>query len=615
MANLPVEERVRRIERYVDSKRLIRYTTKFYLHRPSSSGKRCPCCDSTKAELYEVRDDLDLLVNPVGNAKQRNRRFYHEAKDKKKWLRLAKDAKHVKIPLRCTEKGMEFILSDIPISFASGAARSTKSMHGLYKFAREWLKRGGPNAKFLLMGPTVDLTHVLMGKLIRGEQVDGRFSPPVIPSSCVISYPKNKLNKVIEMNDGSKFHLQHAKAKDTEKAIKAISAQYVIMTEASEVPDPAIYSQLHNRLVDADGGMVIDSTFREEDSWLVTDCYHFCREEEERFEREMYEYKQGKSKKPPRRQLAKHTHFTPMDNPWLSDEQIEEWQIKIKRNPIAYKREFLGQPASDKGLLWKEVFNDTTRPSILFDMAGFDMSEVQGDVYGKMGSYPDITKRATRRIKGFSRHSFDYLIGMDANKRPWSGVMATVVGDPDDPKTWILCILDVLQVWDSDAELAKGKLKKIHKGIFCNQGIVIDANCFSPEHSKAMGHTKFDSSAVVFQQAGFTMDAPDRTKNRKFMNPPRYGSIALTKRLFREGRIRINHQRCKSLVTALENQTENPKEAGTHFVETGKRSEVYAGLTDSLRYLVWALFASEEMKIKKGPTKPINLRELSKTSD
>ena len=56
---------IKRLDRRLQSAQNVCVTTRFYIHGKNVTGDPCMCCDSKEATVIEIKEDLQLLIDPI----------------------------------------------------------------------------------------------------------------------------------------------------------------------------------------------------------------------------------------------------------------------------------------------------------------------------------------------------------------------------------------------------------------------------------------------------------------------------------------------------------------------------------------------------------------------
>ena len=564
-------EQLSRLQTRIEQRRPVVVTSKIYVHDKNPLKIPCICCGSVEATAVDVRDDLQLLIDPV----RQQRKLRRDAQDPKEWDRRAKHANHYELKLRCTRQGLKILLDTRTRTIGlTGSARAGKTELSLSWLARQWMIRGGRGTYFWIIGPKMADAHGLMNKLIFGEGADqGRWSPPTLPTkgeqhtpALCSAWPQGErtTDQIIYMVDGSKIELKYAAQKNLR--MKSISA--CIFSEAAEVKDNAVYSQLIGRLTDTRGQMLIESTPKETNHWTIKELQKKAIDDAEAV-------KAGKKT----HVLVVHDIFLAPDNPWLTQQAIDEWEEMLV-DPIMKKREFYGMPASGENQLWADTWNAAAKKNLLYDNELYDL--------GMMGMN-DITEGVCYKI-GF-RKKHDFIIGQDINVYPCSSVICKVAGILNNPATWNLIVMKVFDNSGVTADVHASRLKRYRDGIFKDGAIIIDASaCMQNPHAAHTGGLNVSSVAVLFEQTNFEVLPP-----KGDMDSPKHPGIAdsviVCKRIMRANRMKIERTRCWKLTSALEEQL--TKDGRTAYKPPGSAHDRLSSTADCLRYVCWRVYGKE----------------------
>ena len=568
------KEQIKYLQDAIARRRLICVTSRIYIHVKNKYEVPCPCCGSTESYAQDIREDLQLLINPV----TKERKLRRDAKNKNQWDEMAEKAVHHELLLRCTPDGLDILLDmTTPTIGLGGSARAGKTQLALSWIARQWMIRGGRGALFWLIGKNVSHAHLLMNKFLHGSGEEiGRWSPAVLPTegemkkpALAISWPvgERTTDQTIMMVDGSEFGLMHANA----DKVRGRAIQAAVFTEAATVPSNKIYNQLMGRVVSTRGQILIESTFEATNHWTVTELRKKTQDEAVLLEKD-----------PKHELIAKWLSLFAADNPWLSKKAIDVWRESIT-DDVMMKREFLGIPADGEDKLWSDVWNDDMKGQVFFDAETFDTEQIDEH---------DITRQVSLSI-GFKR-PHDFIAGQDINLRPCTTVLCKVTGNYEDKESWKLIIYKVYTNQGRDPYTHAKLLKYFKGGLFANTGIVMDPSaCMKNPHASHVGNRNASTIAHLFEQHDFeVLPAKGSLSSPKFIGIK--DSVIVCKRLFNSGRIRMERTRTSSLQYAMENQiTDDGYRA---YKPAGSKHDRLSSSPDAFRYIAWRIFGKSIFK-------------------
>lgn len=547
--------------------------SKIYVHEKNTSGDPCMCCDSKESAVSQILPDLDLLIDPINKTRQ----LRHEADDKEEWDRLAAMAKKIDLIFRCTPQGLEVINEKASIVGIGGSARAGKTQIALVWFARMWMLRGGNNARLWLVGPQLDHCHTLLNKLILGDYEDQRWAPPVLPTDkdmnpiLAHTWPLTlrATDQTCYMIDGSKIELRHSKP----SRIRGVSIQACVYTECSDVPSVETFAHLRARIVTTRGRVLVESTFKDTQHWFQTQVKQFGIAEQEKKDRESDHKKR-----------CSYYHYIAPNNPWNSEEAIQEWKESIK-DEVMLKREFYGEAADEQNRMWADVWNEITKIHLLYEDESWNLEHL---------GLKDVTRKISRRL---FKKPVDFIVGMDFNVFPFSSVVCQVgCTDENDESTYILIVRDVVQTNGGTIYDHLKKVSERYQGVYKNKyGVVCDVNA---KWDNDPSHVGRSSSTVmnIIERHGIQAKAPAKDRKGKVCNPPIRMSCTVLKRMMRQKRMKIHSVDADKLIFAFENQNDDGsgKPLGKGRGKTGLNDRMNSPV-DSVRYVAWSLFKHEDL--------------------
>lgn len=559
---------VHQLQAVFDSPVLLHVKTRILIHgRARKSDPACPCCGSKHARIVEERPDLDLLVDRVTG----ERRLRSEVQDVEAFDRLAATARRVDIPLRC-HKGQLRLLLDTKhkIVGSLGGNRSGKTTTGVYWMVRQWILRGGKGATFWWVAPQRSQTLIGVEKLVTGE-VSDRPQPPALPLDPVTDQPilavrwpetQRSSDQRIIMVDGSIIALQHASKPDADN-LKGKSVRAIMLDEACAVKHRANWTVLVMRLADS-GGQLYFATTPKAGHWLKDEVID--------------------------RQNEKEIHVSSLssrDNPWQSKEELHR-SIAVCRDENQVRREIDGQWVGDTGTLW--IHFDPRKHT--YDDPSFNLPKDR----------VEVTQQAIRGYfrggnpyqRSMSPQNVSFIAGQDFNVNPMTTVIAKVFGDPKNPDTWGVCVVDEVVTHHTDTWKHGSWMRseKCRNGRVSYQGIpiVCDSTACNFDPTRTKGSSHYGSSAAkTLVELGFDARPCAVSPKGYPVNPSLIDSISLMHQLMREGRLLIHGTRCRDLLRALEEQT--VKANGLPDKVSNTASDKLSSPIDALRYLCWSLFA------------------------
>lgn len=533
---LSFEKRIKALKQGLDLTEVLHIRTRFLIY------ERGP--EDTPV-LVEERPDLDLLISPALQI----RKLRHKAADKDAWDREAATARLIDLPITCHAAQYEAISDDTSkVVGVFGGNRAGKTEAIAWWIFRKWLIQGGFGKRFWWISPNWKQTRIGVQKLCvrRGN------SPPIIPPELRTYFPKNErsIDQAIHMFDGARIEFHHGNGDgDNLKGYDIEAGVYDELTSIDKIENWRIGKA---RTMDSRGQVATASTPKQG---------HWARHEivaRARFSDDV-----------------SHVELTCFDNPWVSKDEIARLIAADggERDPTV-RREYFGEWVADATALWPDW-----RP---------DEHIRVGDVWSPLDiNKLDITEQVAR---GFwdSNGTYQYVVGQDFNVNPMTSVICSIFGDPDDPSTWGVLVVDEVQTRGNVLNHAAHLEKRYGTGV----PIACDSTGALPGTHPSQGAKGSNTNALLLREAGFDCKPCYRRRGTP-ANPRVIDSLNLMHRLFRQGRI-IVHSRCHALITALDTQEANPD--GSIAKQSGALSDRISAPTDALRYLVWALFSKRELK-------------------
>ena len=556
---------VERLRAVFDSPVLLHVRTRILIHgRARAKDPPCPCCGSRHARIVEERPDLDLLVDRVTG----ERRLRSEVQDVEGFDRLAARARRVEIPIRCSKPQLKMVMDTRhKVLGALGGIRSGKTTSATYWLVRQWILKGGRGAGFWWVAPSRGQTMIGVKKLVTGETSD-RHQPPAFPLGdhglpiLALSWPETERSSAqrIVMVDGSVIELQHA-SKSSGGNLKGRSVRAILLDEACEVRHRPNWTVLLGRLMDS-GGQLFFSTTPRAGHWLKEETLD---------------------------QMATNkdilvTSLSSRDNPWMSKVDLER-TIAACKDENEVRREIDGQWIGDQGSLW--IHWDPSRHT--YDDPSFHLPKDRVDVTAQ--AIRGFWRGGNPLQKNMAPQNTAFVGGQDFNIAPSSTIIAKVFGEPGEPETWGVCVIDEVQTWGKGTWGHANWLKseQCRNGRVSYAGIPIACDSsgnyagdrgsfrYGNSHLKDMVANGFDARPCMLSAKGYPM------------NPNLIDSISLMHQLMRDGRILVHGTRCPQLLRALTEQTVRPN--GLPVKESHTASDRLSSPIDALRYLCWALFA------------------------
>ncbi len=540
-----------------------------WIHRPLSihdvntTGKKCHCCDSHFAIEVERRDFVDVLIDPATGV----RKVRQHVKDKAEWDRLAAKAKRIVLPHRVSRAQLRAMECDSKVLAIFGGVRGGKTSFIADIILTQSLLYGGSGVQIWWVSPTLEKTTIGLRKLVEGETIGKgktrREVAPLIPPELIRYVPSSHRSDrlYIELIDGTRIYFKYA-SRDGGN-LKGDPPLFAVLDEGCEVDKKENYQQLLDRLMEADGRLLIATT---------PVAGHFLKE---------VVYDAGVNIKTwtPDDRIA-WTHITCFENPWVNKRMIQE-TIEAINDPQRVRREIYGEWVGSGPLLWRHfdeqdhiISSDAREPSEL--------------------GLVDITAAATRRFYRGAEH--DRHCGQDFNLHPMGLVELRVAYHPDDPRrTPILMVTE--EVIEKVGTIYQF-IDTLHKRGYTGVGIACDATG-AQLNSYRMAHGIKDRNSTQQHEMvrhGFDCQPCHWSDSGNPTNPPQLDRLNLLHRLMRE-RIDLGngrtfprfliHPRCKKTLIALRVQESDDR--GNVLKEAGTESDRISSPTDALAYGAWAV--------------------------
>ena len=540
------------------------------IHERNTTGEKCPCgCDSIYAIAVETREHIDLLIDPRdGTRKLRSR-----AVDKDAWDALAAQAKRITLPRRVSRLQLAAMLCTAKVRGIFGGVRGGKTSFGADETADEALKHGGKGVQLWWAAPTLEKTEIGIRKLVEGELIGKgkarRFVKPLFPPELIRYVPTSAKSdrRYVELIDGTRIHLKYA-GRDGGN-LKGDPPIFINVDEACEVVHRENYHQMLDRLMEADGRMVLPTT---------PVAGHWAKE---------LIYDAGVSIDNWTDENIAWAHLTCRENPWVSKENIEK-TIATMNDPQRVKREIDGEWVGSGPLLWRHLDEDA---HIITDLSVHE----PGDL-----GLVDITEDATEAFywgTGVPRHC-----GQDFNLYPMGLVETRIAVHPKDPRqTPILIVTDeVVRKVGTIYEFCDILRKRGMEGV----GISCDATG-AQKNSYRIAHgirDKNSTQAREMKRQGFQCK-PCRTSGGKPSNPGVIDRQNILHKLMNEY-IRLPgdetfprfliHVRAKKTLISL--RVQEADDRGNPIKEAGTATDRLSSPTDALCYAAWPVFRKEYEK-------------------
>lgn len=547
-----------------------------WVHRPilvhdraPSTKDICPCCNSRLAHVVEALPHLDVLINPrTGERAKRS-----DQPSPKEFDDLCTRALKLDMPRRVSFAQLAALECQAKVLAAFGGVRGGKSSFLADEIVDGLLHYGGHGVQIWWAAPTLEKTEIALRKLVLGETVGKgdtkRYVAPLLPPEIVSHVPSSARSdrKYIELIDGTRIYLKFL-GKDGGN-LKGDPPVLVGMDEGCAVRDRENYRQMLDRLMEADGRLIIATT-PVAGHWFKEDVYD-AGVHVSQWDGEQHAW----------------AHLTAFDNPWVSKDAINS-AIKAINDPQRVQREIYGKWVGDGPRLWRHfeeakhvVKHDGYRP----EEWGIGLR--------------NITAAALDR---FFRGKHDEYGGMDFDINPMSFTAHQICchedHDPQDPSNWIFVQFD--ERIDSKAGTVHAFADNLQDDGFSNWGIACDPS--GAQHSSyRMSHgVDFNSThAAELERMGFEVEPCHRSEKGRPRQPPVLDRCNVMHKLMNE-RVRpglprmLIHERCAKTIDSYRVQ-----EADSHGMpvkETDTKSDRQSGPTDAATYAAWAGFQGEYNK-------------------
>lgn len=567
-----------------------------WIHRPllihdraePGNKKRCPCCRSRLAKIAETRQHIDVLINPITGA----RKVLSAVQDRAAFERLAKRAVRVYMPRRVSHKQLAAMECSAPILGIFGGVRGGKSEFLKDTIGDEALIHGGKGVQVWWVAPTLEKTEIGLRKLVHGESVGKghtkRFAPPLFPPEVVRYIPPSPKsdNKFIELIDGTRICFKYGSRKGGN--LKGEPPVFVGMDEGCEIEKRENYQQALDRLLEADGRLLI-STTPVAGHWLKEEVYDpGCH---------VNDY-DGRT--------HAWTHITAYDNPWVSKQAIDN-EIKKLNDPQRVRREIMGEWVGSGPLLWAHF--DEAKHVVEFEGPARDWGLV------------DVTAEATKHfLLGATNSRYG---GMDFDINPMSFAAITIACPPSfvsyyedaygrrvvdmtktDPTKFIFI------QWDELVErcpTVHALCDRLNERGFNGTAIACDPSGaqYTP-YRMSHGVDVSSTHTKELTSKGFPAKACHISDNGNPKQPPVLDRCNVAHKLMREmvtdaegkqwPRFMI-HRRCKKTIDSL--RTQESDEYGKPIKEPGTESDRLSGPTDAMTYGMWPVFRREYSQAPK----------------
>lgn len=597
MRNSRIAQEVKRIAAERQRSRYLRIVARILVHdrRAEITGARCPCCNSSDAEIVQTIPAGDLVIDL--------RTGERIGPDDPAWTELCELADRHDLDIRSSVHALPLLLDETSRHiFASGANRSSKTTHGLAWLALQWMRHGGRERRFWLVASSEAKAFDLLSKLFRGTGE----SPPVMPSALIERCPDTHRasNLQTRLVDGSLIDLRGFTNDPGAERLKSHAIVAALVDEAAHLPAPASLVALRGRCVDAGGRLWLASTPRPS-SFLRADVVEKALE----FERLPAE----DERKVSGRHEGAVWLFRKMPmlaNPWVPLVHIERDTRTLDMSKPENQRDFEGEWVANEGLFWADIFEEARHT---YSHEERDLSLWSPTFLASVGAagHVPVTKLVRRHICTPTRNPHhatiaatndNWLIGQDCNYRMESVIVqvsapADARDKPDLYHYWVQdCVTTPRS--NSDAHAARlvspeiGKLFD-HRRAKALDGclVVLDATSFTIADPHQQRHGLAGSIVDTFARHNLEARAPlyrkdTATGKYKKTQPERVATFKIIRRLLDENRLHVA-TRAGALLTAFATQLSEPNGECPLDGRRGVWDE-RMGPVDALRYLLYA---------------------------
>ena len=541
-----------------------------YIHDRNETGEKCPCCDSMFAIATETHEHIDVLIDPREGTRVLKQALSPDLQEE--FDELAAEAKKIVLPRRVSRKQYAAMACTAKVLAIFGGVRGGKTSFNADEIFDQALLHGGFGVQIWWVAPTLEKTEIALRKLIEGEVIGKgkvrRKVAPLIPPELVRYVPSSAKSdrRYIELIDGTRIHLKYA-SRDGGN-LKGDPPLFAILDEGCEVDNKENYHQLLDRLMEADGRLLISTT---------PVAGHFLKEEV---------YDHGIDIEKWTTEKIAWTHITCFENPWVSERMIRD-TIEAINDPQRVRREIYGEWVGSGPLLWRHFDEDA---HVISDLDFHEPSDL---------GLEDITEEATARFygKGRPRHC-----GQDFNLYPMGLVETRIAVHPRDPRRQPIFIItdEVVRKVGTIYEFCDILRKRGYEGA----GISCDATG-AQRNSYRLAHgikDKNSTQAREMRRQGFDCK-PCRTSGGKPANPAVLDRQNVIHKLMNEY-IRLPggetfprfliHARAKKTLISIRVQESDDR--GNPIKEKGTETDRLSSPTDAMGYAAWPVFRREYEK-------------------
>lgn len=547
-------------------------TIEVHDRRAVLDGTKCRCCGSEDAEIVESILAVDLIIDLENDGK----RIYRGDVSDTEWAELCSEAEHFEVPLRCSVRAKPLLLDDTSRHiFASGGNRAGKTQTGLYWLALQYLKRGGFQRRFWLVGPTKKHCLDLLDKVFFGTpSASGGLVPAILPSRLIEDMPNSARSTHATTVCGSLWEFIAYDKNPNASRGKSMPIVGAIVDEAAGLPSRSWLATLRGRCVDFKGRLWFASTATPS-SFLKEEVVDKCLEWE------------AMDADDPRRLSGQHEGAAfllaplPMsDNCFVPLANVEDALRTLDHTRADVRRDFFGTWESDSPLYWSAYWKPEKHsfvhdsPDIATWSAGF-LADC-----GAAGHVPITDHVRLRMVSRPLRNPMHatirstngrWLIGQDVNYGAMEGCLVQISAPPDkrdSPDDWHFWVQWEVVTKKSDTDEAAARLVSIPLSkeldprgsgrTLAGSLVIIDPTQMTEVDSHQRKHHQSGSVVDIFARHGLDCRAPmyrwSETANKyQRVIPKRKPVFEVFRRLLSEDRLHVA-TRCGALDRAFRTQ-------------------------------------------------------------
>lgn len=577
----------------------VRATIKAHARRPEVDGTRCPCCGSPDATIVQQLPAGDLVIDL-----QTGERLSAADVSAAEWAEFCSLAETHELAVRCSTKTLPLLLDETGRHiFASGGNRAAKTTTGLAWLALQWLRRGGRERRFWLVGSTDAKAYRLLEKLFRGTGE----SPAILPAALIDRAPDTHRasNLQTRLIDGSLIDLRTFANDPGAERLKSDAIVAALVDEAAHLPSPDSLSALRGRCVDAGGRLWLASTPRPS-SFLKAAVVDQALE----FERLPAE--------DPRKASGQHegaawlfAALPMLENPWVPLANIECVLKTLDMSKPEYARDMAGSWVADEGLYWDGKF-DADRH--VFAHENRDLTTWSPTFFASVGApgHVPITGLVRQRICSsparnphhatIKATNNRYLVGQDVNLLRMESVIVQITAPPDkkgDPDSWHYWVQDCVTSFRSNDFAHASRLVSVELSKVLDPGgstrtldgalVIMDPTFILPVDAHQRRHGQSGSVVDVFARHNLEVRAPayrSSSDGWKKVIVERAATFNVVRRLLNENRLHVA-SRCGPLLEAFATQLAESDGECPLDARRGKWDE-RMGPVDAMRYVIYA---------------------------